>query len=304
MVTVEAGLRVQHLVCGSEHTLALVSKLTAQRRQSLPAQQLCRRIASSSSVNSETTSFSNDTSTLQRQQVAAVTTSSSREEVIHTSGVEACTTDSGTVSSASDNSVVGHKLNVGTSNSHTSDTLPYPVPLPTLQNLKSSEFDQPCTLSPIDSPRTLVQSTSSLNSDRIIAEDLENMTLDQCKLKGQRTNIPLKNKSLNALHQKSGLLPGVTFSSSLDNRGVVSGYRNNSVLYLQETLCSELLDCSSIEYPCIYSWGWNEHGNCGVGITDNVLMPRRVPVDGTVIMVAAGSGHSFALIKKYNKVSI
>ena len=47
----------------------------------------------------------------------------------------------------------------------------------------------------------------------------------------------------------------------------------------------------------LYSWGWNEHGNCGLGHTENVLTPTKVLETETVIKCFAGSGHSFALVK-------
>ncbi len=51
--------------------------------------------------------------------------------------------------------------------------------------------------------------------------------------------------------------------------------------------------------PKLYAWGWNEHGNCGVCHTDNVLTPTQVsgiPASSTVISCFAGSGHSFAIV--------
>ena len=54
------------------------------------------------------------------------------------------------------------------------------------------------------------------------------------------------------------------------------------------------LDCSKQ----LYSWGWNEHGNCGVGHTKNVFHPCKIDLKGrNVIECYAGSGHSFALAK-------
>ena len=54
----------------------------------------------------------------------------------------------------------------------------------------------------------------------------------------------------------------------------------------------------------LYAWGWNEHGNCGLGNTDNVLQPIKVDFgfenQQNVINCYAGSGHSFALIKKHS----
>ena len=56
----------------------------------------------------------------------------------------------------------------------------------------------------------------------------------------------------------------------------------------------------------LYSWGWNEHGNCGLGNTENVLQPIKVDdFEGqqNVMNCFAGSGHSFALVKKHSSVT-
>ncbi|KAJ3180742.1 hypothetical protein HDU87_001855 [Geranomyces variabilis] len=56
-----------------------------------------------------------------------------------------------------------------------------------------------------------------------------------------------------------------------------------------------------------FAWGWNEHGNCGVGHTDDVLVPQKVVLDqdrdkqqsGTgqeVMVVGCGYGHSVLYI--------
>ncbi|XP_011504907.1 PREDICTED: secretion-regulating guanine nucleotide exchange factor [Ceratosolen solmsi marchali] len=48
----------------------------------------------------------------------------------------------------------------------------------------------------------------------------------------------------------------------------------------------------------ILSWGWNEHGNCGNGSTNDIFVPTKVNVpNGSAVMVGAGAGHSFAIIK-------
>ncbi|KAG5326694.1 SRGEF factor, partial [Acromyrmex heyeri] len=49
----------------------------------------------------------------------------------------------------------------------------------------------------------------------------------------------------------------------------------------------------------VLCWGWNEHGNCGNGKTENVLRPKFLPVpsNSVVILVGTGAGHSFAVLK-------
>lgn len=46
----------------------------------------------------------------------------------------------------------------------------------------------------------------------------------------------------------------------------------------------------------LFAWGWNEHGNCGLGHTTDIKVPTKV-FDGCVIKCFAGSGHSFALVQ-------
>lgn len=49
----------------------------------------------------------------------------------------------------------------------------------------------------------------------------------------------------------------------------------------------------------ILCWGWNEHGNCGNGNTENVLKPEFLSVlsNSVGVLIGAGTGHSFAVIK-------
>ncbi|XP_012270005.1 secretion-regulating guanine nucleotide exchange factor isoform X2 [Orussus abietinus] len=50
----------------------------------------------------------------------------------------------------------------------------------------------------------------------------------------------------------------------------------------------------------IICWGWNEHGNCGNGSTENILIPENVSTlrDFNGVVIGAGAGHSFAVIQK------
>jgi len=45
----------------------------------------------------------------------------------------------------------------------------------------------------------------------------------------------------------------------------------------------------------VFTWGWNEHGNCGTGTMDNVPSPQRINIHCRVSMIATGGGHSLAL---------
>lgn len=50
----------------------------------------------------------------------------------------------------------------------------------------------------------------------------------------------------------------------------------------------------------IFSWGWNEHGNCGTGSQENILSPSRVQVAQRELATLIGTGacHSFAVLEK------
>ena len=54
-----------------------------------------------------------------------------------------------------------------------------------------------------------------------------------------------------------------------------------------------------LEDGIIFSWGWNEHGNCGVGTEINVDFPSKVlfPKNLIGISIGTGAGHSFAVVK-------
>lgn len=48
----------------------------------------------------------------------------------------------------------------------------------------------------------------------------------------------------------------------------------------------------------LFTWGWNEHGNCGTGGTDNVLTPTKLEGLRKVTKIAAGAGFCCVLVKK------
>ncbi|XP_054284116.1 secretion-regulating guanine nucleotide exchange factor-like [Macrosteles quadrilineatus] len=45
----------------------------------------------------------------------------------------------------------------------------------------------------------------------------------------------------------------------------------------------------------VWSWGWNEHGNCGTGTIDNVVNPQKICLPHPAFSISAGGGHSLAL---------
>uniref|UniRef100_A0A2P2I0C3 Secretion-regulating guanine nucleotide exchange factor-like n=1 Tax=Hirondellea gigas TaxID=1518452 RepID=A0A2P2I0C3_9CRUS len=261
-----SGLRVEQLVCGSEHTLALLSKASAssvyisseQRRHSLPKRSTQKPAALMSQRN-----------TLPRLEPSNNIVASFADA------------DSGTVSSSSDSA-----QQLPGSCSPTSDTeekhLEIDEVLPSLGNLKINEFDQPCTLSPIDSPRTLVQTaTTTPISEKVILNELDTLQNEDSEQLKECSIEQSSKKTSNVLHD------------SLSSCGAAEAGSQQSIT-----------DKWGTDYSCMYSWGWNEHGNCGLGNTNNVALPRRIPVDGKILLIAAGSGHSFALIKNYNKIAL
>ncbi|XP_044008822.1 secretion-regulating guanine nucleotide exchange factor-like isoform X1 [Aphidius gifuensis] len=50
----------------------------------------------------------------------------------------------------------------------------------------------------------------------------------------------------------------------------------------------------------ISSWGWNEHGNCGNGNTQDIFKPTQIifPSGFEGFLIGCGAGHSFAVMKK------
>ncbi|RZF38033.1 hypothetical protein LSTR_LSTR006432 [Laodelphax striatellus] len=50
------------------------------------------------------------------------------------------------------------------------------------------------------------------------------------------------------------------------------------------------------EYGSVWSWGWNEHGSCGLNHQDNVYSPTLVQFNNKATLIGSGSAHSFALL--------
>lgn len=49
---------------------------------------------------------------------------------------------------------------------------------------------------------------------------------------------------------------------------------------------------------CVYTWGWNEHGNCGNGSEENVLVPEKIELQDTVVKACCGAGFCFVVTEK------
>ncbi|XP_075214336.1 secretion-regulating guanine nucleotide exchange factor-like [Lycorma delicatula] len=48
----------------------------------------------------------------------------------------------------------------------------------------------------------------------------------------------------------------------------------------------------------LLSWGWNEHGNCGLSNFNNIFTPTKLQIQNKVVLIGTGSAHSFALTEK------
>ncbi|XP_067624802.1 secretion-regulating guanine nucleotide exchange factor [Eurosta solidaginis] len=48
----------------------------------------------------------------------------------------------------------------------------------------------------------------------------------------------------------------------------------------------------------IYTWGWNEHGNCGNDATDNSCSPTRVKLPGPCKIAGTGAGFCYAICEE------
>lgn len=47
----------------------------------------------------------------------------------------------------------------------------------------------------------------------------------------------------------------------------------------------------------VYTWGWNEHGNCGDGNTDCLFTPLKIKLPKKCILAGAGGGFCFAILE-------
>ena len=45
----------------------------------------------------------------------------------------------------------------------------------------------------------------------------------------------------------------------------------------------------------LWTWGYNNDGQLGIGHTNNQLQPVKVPIDKSFVAIAAGGYHSLAL---------
>ena len=44
------------------------------------------------------------------------------------------------------------------------------------------------------------------------------------------------------------------------------------------------------------SWGWNEHGSCGIECNNNVIEPAYVRMNSKALTAGAGASHSLAIV--------
>lgn len=50
----------------------------------------------------------------------------------------------------------------------------------------------------------------------------------------------------------------------------------------------------------IWTWGWNEHGNCGNGSEENVLKPQRIAFHKPATLCSCGAGFCYVVVKEIN----
>lgn len=49
----------------------------------------------------------------------------------------------------------------------------------------------------------------------------------------------------------------------------------------------------------LWSWGWNEHGMCGNGKTENIMIPQKITtLDERLFLIGCGAGHSLAVTNR------
>ncbi|XP_068151479.1 secretion-regulating guanine nucleotide exchange factor isoform X2 [Drosophila tropicalis] len=51
----------------------------------------------------------------------------------------------------------------------------------------------------------------------------------------------------------------------------------------------------------IYTWGWNEHGNCGNNDTENLCNPTLIKLPGVVKLAGTGAGFCYAIVESDEK---
>lgn len=83
----------------------------------------------------------------------------------------------------------------------------------------------------------------------------------------------------------------------------VDANRNEPVLLLGieskvTTFCLGSQHGMALAVDGLYTWGWNEHGNCGTGGVENVLVPTKVEGMKQADEIATGAGFCFVLRRK------
>ncbi|RIA81434.1 regulator of chromosome condensation 1/beta-lactamase-inhibitor protein II [Glomus cerebriforme] len=70
---------------------------------------------------------------------------------------------------------------------------------------------------------------------------------------------------------------------------------------IEECVCgSEHTLIMSKQGECL-SWGWNEHGNCGIGDNENRWQPEKVKKVGDIKKVGGGCGNSWIWVQETNE---
>ena len=291
-ITVAEGCRIVQLVCGSEHTLVLISKNDAgvENRDLGDNKylQICSDATSSlKSKASEAPLLCNHTvpSNLPYSPISDSSLKvSSPDPLLQSNNVKNCVVeqspelpcnnennaiDSGTVSSASESGSTSH-LN------------------------KSSQNKENASATLSNSSDPLVQEDKvNLDVNKVVVPPSKSFLLKQL----QERDEPVTLSPIDS--------PRTFTTSSLHNRLLSDPPKQEKLeKNSEEPVVFVEKRSGGKDFPAIYSWGWNEHGNCGVGSTENIFTPQRIKAEGRVVLVGAGSGHSFALIRNYSKISL
>ncbi|KAG7201545.1 hypothetical protein KM043_004295 [Ampulex compressa] len=86
----------------------------------------------------------------------------------------------------------------------------------------------------------------------------------------------------------------------LDNTMCWKPKRPDGITHIRQISVGSEHNVALAEDGTVWCWGWNEHGNCGNGNTQDVHVPQKLslPPNSKAILVGTGAGHSFAVIKQ------
>lgn len=136
---------------------------------------------------------------------------------------------------------------------------------------------------------------------------------------GENKHVSLSNQEIDvsSVSMIREMSAGWTHFAFLDGSGVVHTFGRNNYHQLGRESGSESTEgvvaiqdkvnrvCCGSEHTAVLTesgkvltWGWNEHGNCGVNGIENVAEPTEVKLPGKCLMIATNCGFCFALTKR------